>query len=134
MSSTQPSNASASLAAKPALRGGLFALLAALLFGLSTPLIQHWGLGVGPFTTAALLYAGAALMLLGVWLDLSETHAHTHVHEPLAHEHAHAHDDGHHTHNHDPMPEGAHSHVHSHERMAHSHPHVPDLHHQHSHV
>jgi drug/metabolite transporter (DMT)-like permease len=46
----------------PALRGGLLALLAAALFGLSTPLVQGFGEGVGPFTTAALLYAGAALV------------------------------------------------------------------------
>jgi drug/metabolite transporter (DMT)-like permease len=46
----------------PALRGGLLALLAALLFGISTPLLQRAGAGVGPFTTAALLYAGAALI------------------------------------------------------------------------
>ena len=45
----------------PALRGGLLALLAAALFGLSTPLLQRAGAGVGPFTTAALLYAGATL-------------------------------------------------------------------------
>jgi drug/metabolite transporter (DMT)-like permease len=44
----------------PALRGGLFALLAAALFGVSTPLVQRFGLGLGPFSTAALLYAGAA--------------------------------------------------------------------------
>lgn len=42
----------------PALRGGLLALLAAVLFGAST----QWGQGLGPFTTAALLYAGAALV------------------------------------------------------------------------
>ena len=45
----------------PALRGGLFALGAALLFGASTPLVQTFGAGVGSFWTAALLYAGAAL-------------------------------------------------------------------------
>ena len=44
----------------PALRGGLLALLAATLFGISTPLVQRAGAGVGAFTTAALLYAGAA--------------------------------------------------------------------------
>jgi drug/metabolite transporter (DMT)-like permease len=44
----------------PAVRGGLFALLAAVLFGVSTPLVQHFGKGLGAFTTAALLYAGAA--------------------------------------------------------------------------
>lgn len=45
----------------PALRGGLFALGAAVLFGVSTPLVQAFGAGVGSFTTAALLYAGAAV-------------------------------------------------------------------------
>jgi len=44
----------------PALRGGLFALLAAALFGVSTPLVQQLGAGLGAFGTAALLYAGAA--------------------------------------------------------------------------
>jgi len=46
----------------PALRGGLIALLAAVLFGASTPLVQRFGAGVGSFSTAALLYAGAALV------------------------------------------------------------------------
>jgi len=46
----------------PALRGGLLALLAAALFGVSTPLVQKLGQGLGPFTTAALLYAGAAVI------------------------------------------------------------------------
>lgn len=44
----------------PALRGGLLALLAAALFGISTPLVQRLGAGLGAFSTAALLYAGAA--------------------------------------------------------------------------
>lgn len=48
----------------PALRGGALALLAAALFGLSTPLVQRFGLGLGPFSTAALLYGGAALVAL----------------------------------------------------------------------
>jgi drug/metabolite transporter (DMT)-like permease len=46
--------------ALPALRGGLLALLAAALFGVSTPLVQQFGVGLGAFGTAALLYAGAA--------------------------------------------------------------------------
>jgi drug/metabolite transporter (DMT)-like permease len=46
----------------PALRGGLLALLAATLFGISTPLVQRAGTGLGAFTTAALLYGGAALV------------------------------------------------------------------------
>lgn len=44
----------------PALRGAALALLAATLFGISTPLVQRFGAGLGAFTTAALLYAGAA--------------------------------------------------------------------------
>jgi drug/metabolite transporter (DMT)-like permease len=44
----------------PALRGGVLALLAAALFGVSTPLVQRFGVGLGAFSTAALLYAGAA--------------------------------------------------------------------------
>ena len=45
----------------PALRGALLALLAAALFGISTPLVQRFGVGLGAFSTAALLYAGAAV-------------------------------------------------------------------------
>jgi drug/metabolite transporter (DMT)-like permease len=48
----------------PAQRGGLLALLAATLFGLSTPLVQRFGQGLGAFSTAALLYAGAAFVAL----------------------------------------------------------------------
>ncbi len=33
-----------------------------MLFGISTPLVQHFGFGVGAFATAALLYAGAAVV------------------------------------------------------------------------
>ncbi|HAU56894.1 MAG TPA: multidrug transporter [Comamonadaceae bacterium] len=47
---------------RSALRGGLLALLAAALFGISTPLVQRLGAGLGAFTTAALLYAGAAIV------------------------------------------------------------------------
>ena len=39
-------------------------MLAAGLFGLSTPLVQRFGQGLGAFTTAALLYTGAALVAL----------------------------------------------------------------------
>jgi len=48
----------------PALQGGLLALLAAALFGLSTPLVQRFGAGLGPFSTAALLYIGAAVVAI----------------------------------------------------------------------
>lgn len=47
---------------QPAVTGGLLALAAAALFGVSTPLVQKFGASLGPFTTAALLYAGAAII------------------------------------------------------------------------
>jgi drug/metabolite transporter (DMT)-like permease len=50
----------------PIARGVLLALAAALAFGLSTPFVQLAGRGVGPFTTAALLYVGAAGLALVV--------------------------------------------------------------------
>jgi drug/metabolite transporter (DMT)-like permease len=46
---------------RPARRGGLVALASAVLFGVTTPLVQWFGTGVDAFVTAALLYAGAAL-------------------------------------------------------------------------
>jgi len=46
---------------RPALKGGSLALISALLFGMSTPLIAWLSSGLNPFLTAALLYAGAAL-------------------------------------------------------------------------
>lgn len=50
----------------PAVQGSLLALLAAALFGLSTPLVQRLGAGLGAFMTAALLYAGAAGVALAL--------------------------------------------------------------------
>jgi drug/metabolite transporter (DMT)-like permease len=44
--------------------GGSLALAAALAFGVTTPLIKRFGVHVGPFATAALLYGGAALAAL----------------------------------------------------------------------
>lgn len=44
----------------PARKGAWLALAAAALFGLSTPLVQYFGQGLGAFTTAGLLYVGAA--------------------------------------------------------------------------
>jgi drug/metabolite transporter (DMT)-like permease len=45
----------------PIIVGTMFAALAALAFGVTTPFIQRLGAGVGPFTTAALLYLGATI-------------------------------------------------------------------------
>jgi drug/metabolite transporter (DMT)-like permease len=44
----------------PVAVGGSLALLAAATFGVTTPLIQRFGVHAGPFATAALLYGGAA--------------------------------------------------------------------------
>jgi drug/metabolite transporter (DMT)-like permease len=81
-----------------------------------------------PLLIAAILMAG------GVWLHLSERHAHDHSHEALEHEHRHTHDD-HHQHLHDDGTAGdvTHSHRHRHEPLTHRHPHFPDLHHRHRH-
>ena len=57
MTGTRP----ASQPRSPVIRGVGFALLAALLFGASTPLVQRFGIGLGPWLTAALLYLGAAV-------------------------------------------------------------------------
>jgi drug/metabolite transporter (DMT)-like permease len=83
--------------------------------------------------TLRLVVAGA-LMGLGVWLHLTERHAHEHTHEALFHTHEHVHDE-HHQHTHDfPVEPGTrHTHAHWHEPLTHTHPHFPDAHHRHSH-
>jgi len=45
----------------PIAQGSWAALAAAALFGLTTPLLKHFGEHAGPFATATLLYGGAAL-------------------------------------------------------------------------
>jgi drug/metabolite transporter (DMT)-like permease len=99
---------------------------AAPFFGTSVALL------LGDAITWQLIGAGL-MMAWGVWLHVSERHAHEHVHEPLEHTHAHVHDE-HHQHAHDveygPEP---HTHLHVHEPLVHSHPHYPDVHHRHPH-
>ena len=94
-------------------------------------------LGVAMFHDPVTLWLAlaAGLMALGVWLHLTEVHAHEHVHEALEHSHAHRHDD-HHQHDHaaDDPPGEPHVHRHRHRPLVHSHPHVPDLHHRHDHA
>jgi drug/metabolite transporter (DMT)-like permease len=51
-------------ARNPILVGTALAVLAAITFGVTTPFIQRFGAGLGPFATACLLYLGAAL---GAW-------------------------------------------------------------------
>lgn len=81
------------------------------------------------------LVVAAALMAFGVWLHLTERHAHEHTHEAITHEHWHTHDDGHHDHEHtEPVAAGTrHRHVHTHAAVTHSHEHFPDAHHRHEH-
>ena len=99
----------------------------------------------GPFVGAAIALAGgapwpgprfvcaAALVLVGIWLHLSERHAHAHPHDDLEHEHLHTHDDRHHEHVHEVLPAGPHSHLHRHGAVTHAHEHGEDLHHRHRH-
>jgi drug/metabolite transporter (DMT)-like permease len=84
-------------------------------------------------TWSARLGIAGALMVMGVWLHLTERHSHVHTHAPLEHEHEHAHD-AHHAHEHGDLPVDArHSHRHVHEPVTHAHDHFPDAHHRHGH-
>jgi drug/metabolite transporter (DMT)-like permease len=141
--------------------GGATVLLAALLgllsYGVSLVLfvLALRGLGAGrtsayfstaPFVGAVIgivvlgdlvtprLGVAAVLMMVGIWLHVSERHDHEHAHEAIEHEHRHEHDE-HHRHAHDTSapPGEPHSHRHTHEPMRHSHPHYPDIHHRHGH-
>jgi hypothetical protein len=90
-------------------------------------------LALGEPLRLRLLLAGG-LMLIGLWLHLTEQHEHAHEHADLAHAHRHRHD-AHHRHDHapdDPVEE-PHSHRHRHTRLRHSHRHFPDAHHSHGH-
>jgi drug/metabolite transporter (DMT)-like permease len=88
----------------------------------------------GEAVTVPLVVAGF-LMVIGLWLHLTESHGHEHAHETLEHEHRHVHD-SHHQHEHPPgiAPGEPHSHRHRHAPLVHRHAHYPDLHHRHSHV
>jgi len=88
---------------------------------------------MGESLTLPLMVAGA-LMALGVWLHLTEQHAHEHAHYEMLHTHDHVHDE-HHRHDHDFAWNGKepHSHPHRHAPLKHIHRHFPDAHHQHRH-
>lgn len=88
---------------------------------------------LGEELNSRLLLAGG-LMAWGVWLHLTEHHAHEHQHEAMEHTHEHEHD-AHHQHDHEPGVESGtrHSHAHRHEALDHSHAHYPDMHHRHVH-
>lgn len=82
----------------------------------------------------ASFWIAGALMAMGVWLHVSEYHAHEHRHDALIHEHRHSHDEHHqHTHDFSWDEKKPHSHPHVHTPIVHSHPHYPDIHHRHNH-
>jgi drug/metabolite transporter (DMT)-like permease len=91
-------------------------------------------IAMGDPITIPLIVAGA-LMVLGVWLHLTERHDHPHTHELLEHDHWHTHPDEHHDHEHaEPVSAGTrHRHPHMHVELTHAHEHYPDSHHRHSH-
>ncbi len=91
-------------------------------------------IAMGDPITIPLIVAGA-LMVLGVWLHLTERHEHPHTHELLEHDHWHTHPDEHHDHEHaEPVSAGTrHRHPHMHVELTHAHEHYPDSHHRHSH-
>lgn len=80
----------------------------------------------GPWTWVA-----ATLFAIGVYLHITERHAHRHLHAAVEHDHPHRHDDGHHTHVHEAPVVGEHSHRHVHQTVEHEHDHGSDLHHAH---
>jgi drug/metabolite transporter (DMT)-like permease len=88
---------------------------------------------MGESATIQLLIAGA-LMAIGTWLHLTESHEHEHTHLDMMHDHEHVHDE-HHQHDHDsPVAPGTkHRHLHWHKPLEHTHPHFPDSHHRHNH-
>jgi drug/metabolite transporter (DMT)-like permease len=88
---------------------------------------------LGAPLTGTLLFA-AVFMGAGVWLHITENHAHLHRHFSLVHEHWHVHDE-HHQHQHadGAQDQESHSHVHVHKPIEHAHPHYPDVHHRHKH-
>ncbi|MCB1788077.1 MAG: EamA family transporter [Gammaproteobacteria bacterium] len=101
---------------------------------------------VAPFFGAALallilaerpgsaFWLATVMMMIGVWLHVTERHSHIHRHEHLVHAHVHRHDE-HHQHEHGDSWDGTepHTHEHAHEPLVHAHPHYPDLHHRHRH-
>jgi drug/metabolite transporter (DMT)-like permease len=91
-------------------------------------------LAIWPSVPGSSFWVAAALMALGVWLHVRESHLHAHTHEPLEHSHRHRHDE-HHQHEHTFAWSGdePHAHPHRHEVLTHKHPHYPDIHHRHAH-
>lgn len=105
--------------------GSVFAIAPFAGAGVALALGEPMG---GPATVL-----GAALMAVGVYLHLTESHDHEHDHPALTHRHPHRHDDGHHDdHRHEGLASGIeHDHEHTHEPRVHRHAHGEDVHHRH---
>lgn len=101
------------------------------MFALAPFIGASVAVAVGDRVPGAWLGAAAVLFALGVYLHLTERHAHLHEHPTLEHAHLHRHDDDHHHHAHDPPFIGEHAHPHAHQRLVHAHDHGSDSHHDH---
>ncbi len=80
------------------------------------------------------LIPATILMIVGIWLHLTEKHQHLHTHTELVHEHSHSHDEHHAHHPSEVLVTSPHTHKHHHSAIEHSHLHYPDLHHRHDHT
>lgn len=89
-------------------------------------------IAIFPESVSLNLIAAGILMVVGVFLHLTENHSHEHIHERLEHSHPHTHDE-HHQHDRYENLVAVEGHSHVHEPLNHTHGHFPDIHHQHTH-
>ncbi len=79
------------------------------------------------------MFPATGLMIIGVWLIVTERHSHLHIHRTKTHIHLHDHSDMHHKHECSGTFHEPHTHEHIHIELAHVHVHWPDTHHRHEH-
>ncbi|MFP4001832.1 MAG: DMT family transporter, partial [Thermoplasmata archaeon] len=79
------------------------------------------------------MFPATLLMVIGVYMVITDKHLHSHDHLGLTHSHAHTNDNRHHLHEHEEEPSGQHPHQHTHDIEEHEHFHWPDSHHRHDH-
>jgi drug/metabolite transporter (DMT)-like permease len=106
------------------------------VFGIAPFVGVLLSLALFPDTPPLLFWVSIPVMVIGVILMLTESHAHPHAHEASEHTHRHYHPDEHHCHDDPagaPFLQGWHLHPHCHEPLNHIHAHTPDLHHWHGH-
>lgn len=79
--------------------------------------------------------AAIMLLIISIFLVMSESHNHPHEHSSCNHIHLHRHDDEHHMHTHSGQKQPLmHIHFHNHTPISHVHKHLPDIHHRHDHA